>query len=168
MKTYFLNGSWNCDCDVCGLRFKSVDIVRRWDGAMTCKKCYEPRHPQDFIRVRDDRISVPFTRPENDIFVPQNTQVVFDEAITLLEVISTSAAFNRFIPNLGMFVEPLSPMSHALGLIKLNEETMGGTAVPDDAPEERITITEVLVAVLSSVASNKVLNGHKLNEVTLG
>lgn len=70
MRTYFKNGSWNCDCDVCGLRFKAEQLVRRWDGAMACKSCYEPRHPQDFIRVRDERISVSFTRPEVDVSIP--------------------------------------------------------------------------------------------------
>ena len=168
MRTYFLNGAWNCTCDVCGLRFKSVDIVRRWDGAMTCKSCYEPRHPQDFIRVRDERISVPFSRPENDLFVPQNTSVSVTDSLTLSEQFVSVATYLRSIPSSFVFYEPLTPASHALGLLKLNEETFGGTGRNSDISKETIVITESITVQLNSIASNRVLNGSKLNEVTLG
>lgn len=37
---------------------------------MVCKACWEERHPQDFLRVRGDDPSVPWTRPEaEDQFV---------------------------------------------------------------------------------------------------
>src|ERR1700694_145838 len=98
MKTYFKNGSWNCVCDVCGFRFKAEDIVKRWDGAMVCRKDYEPRHPQDFIRVRDERISVPFTRPENDVFVPQTTLALIGDTLSIDETVTTATTFIRYIP----------------------------------------------------------------------
>ena len=58
-------GDWNVLCDVCGFKFKSRDIQKRWDGFMVCKEDYEPRHSSDFFRGFPDDSSVPFTRPNN-------------------------------------------------------------------------------------------------------
>lgn len=35
--------------------------MKRWDGLIVCPEDYENRHPQDFLRARQERISVPFT-----------------------------------------------------------------------------------------------------------
>lgn len=35
---------------------------------MVCEQDYELRNPQDFLRVRGDNPSVPWTRPETDTF----------------------------------------------------------------------------------------------------
>lgn len=59
-------GSWNAICDVCGLRFKSSQMRKRWDGLMVDSACMESRHPQEFIRVRPERIAVPWARPEGE------------------------------------------------------------------------------------------------------
>lgn len=58
-------GKWNVICDRCGFKFKSDEVMQEWTGLIVCrKKCFETRHPQDFVRpVKDDQ-SVPFTRPE--------------------------------------------------------------------------------------------------------
>lgn len=64
-------GSWNAICDVCGLRFKSSQMRKRWDGLMVDSACYETRHPQDFLRVRPEKIAVPWSRPEGeDQYIP--------------------------------------------------------------------------------------------------
>lgn len=71
MQTYYKPGTWNCICDVCGRRFKSDEMLRRWDGALVCKYDWELRHPMDFLRGRKEKISVPFARDEpKDQFVP--------------------------------------------------------------------------------------------------
>lgn len=61
--TYFKSGEWNVVCDVCSEKIKSSDARKRWDGFITCPQCYEERHPQDFVRARQDKITVPFQRP---------------------------------------------------------------------------------------------------------
>jgi hypothetical protein len=58
------HGDWNAICDVCGFKFKASQLRRRWDGFMVCSEDYEERHPQDLLRVRPDRQSVPWVRPE--------------------------------------------------------------------------------------------------------
>jgi len=57
-------GVWSAICDVCGFTFGSNELKERWDGLRTCKKDWEGRHPQDFIRAREEKITPPWTRPE--------------------------------------------------------------------------------------------------------
>lgn len=74
--TYYKPGTWNCICDVCGRKVKSDELRKRWDGFMVCAEDWEPRHPLDFIRVRGELLTVPYTRPEStDSFIdgPQCT-----------------------------------------------------------------------------------------------
>lgn len=57
-------GDWNAVCDSCGGKFKASQMKRRWDGFMVCKDDFEMRHPQDFLKARSDKISVPWSRPQ--------------------------------------------------------------------------------------------------------
>lgn len=63
MKNYLIPGDYNALCDSCGRKFKASQLKRRWDGLMVCEEDYELRHPQDFLRVQRERISVPWARP---------------------------------------------------------------------------------------------------------
>ena len=63
---FYKPGAWNVHGDVCGFKFKSTDIQKRWDGLMVCKDDWEIDHPQKFLRVREDRQTVPFVRKQND------------------------------------------------------------------------------------------------------
>lgn len=58
---YFKSGEWNVYCMVCNRKIKAGDALKRWDGLLVCKEDYENRHPMDFLRARQERISVPFT-----------------------------------------------------------------------------------------------------------
>lgn len=57
-------GTWSVICDVCGFRFRSDEVKKRWDGLITCEKDWEIKHPQLTIRVPKEDIAPPFTRPE--------------------------------------------------------------------------------------------------------
>lgn len=65
---YFAEGEWNFICDVCNRKTKSGNARHRWDGAITCGRasCFEYRHPQDFVRGKDDPQAVPWSRPGGD------------------------------------------------------------------------------------------------------
>lgn len=70
IKNHFVSGEWNVTCDVCSRKIKSSLAKERWDGFIVCPDDYETRHPQDFIQARQDKITVPFTRPIPDyVFV---------------------------------------------------------------------------------------------------
>lgn len=58
---YFKSGEWNVYCMVCNRKIKAGNALKRWDGLLVCPADYENRHPQDFLRARQERISVPFT-----------------------------------------------------------------------------------------------------------
>lgn len=63
--TYFRMGDHNAICDVCGFKYKFSQLLKNWQNLYVCKKCWEPRHPQDFVRAVKDRQSVPVSRPRN-------------------------------------------------------------------------------------------------------
>jgi hypothetical protein len=57
-------GRWSAICDVCGFRFHSDKLQKRWDGLMVCSKDYETKHPSDFFRLKGENVNPPWTRPE--------------------------------------------------------------------------------------------------------
>ena len=74
-RDYYAKGAWNARCDVCGFKRKSFEMQPRWDGAMVCmpsvhEGCWEPRHPQDFVRARPDGQPPPWLRPD-----PSDTEI---------------------------------------------------------------------------------------------
>lgn len=67
-------GEWLVICDRCGFRYYSSQLQKEWTGLYTCKGpgtigCWEPRHPQDFVRGVMDNQNVPWKRPGSDTFV---------------------------------------------------------------------------------------------------
>lgn len=57
-------GLWNVICDRCGFKYKSNELKKEWTNLMVCNSCWEPRHPQDFVRSIPDQLPLPYTRPE--------------------------------------------------------------------------------------------------------
>lgn len=98
MNTTLEIGKWNVICDQCGVKRKSDQVTKRWDGLIVCKTetrpgCFEHRHPQDFIRGVVEDTSVPFTRPE-----PANTFVsvtYIDETVGTQERSKPTGTFNN-------------------------------------------------------------------------
>ena len=62
-RNWFKSGEWNVWCMVCNRKIKSSESLKRWDGLIVCSDDYENRHPLDFLRARQERISVPFSSP---------------------------------------------------------------------------------------------------------
>lgn len=60
-RNYFKSGEWNVICMVCNRKIKASASLKRWDGLIVCHDDYETRHPMDFLRARQERISVPFS-----------------------------------------------------------------------------------------------------------
>lgn len=57
-------------CDVCGFQYRSSQTRMRWDNLRVCTKDWEPRHPQEYVRGKKDRIAVPNPRPQPpDVFI---------------------------------------------------------------------------------------------------
>ena len=62
----YLHGSYNALCDVCGFKFKAVDLKKRWDSLMVCKEDFETRHPSDLYIATSEDTSVPWVRSEDN------------------------------------------------------------------------------------------------------
>jgi hypothetical protein len=68
---FFSDGRWNLICDECGHKYKNTYIKETWDGRRVCRKCWEPRNTQDFVKGVKDWQQVPFSRPDTQpTFVP--------------------------------------------------------------------------------------------------
>ena len=44
-------------CDVCGFEYRHNVMKKRWDGLVVCPEDFELRHPQDFVRVKEEDVS---------------------------------------------------------------------------------------------------------------
>jgi len=60
---YIPGDNW-VSCDTCGFDYRRSQIVKDHDGYMVCKKCYDPQHPQEFVRGRRDKVAVKDPRSE--------------------------------------------------------------------------------------------------------
>jgi hypothetical protein len=73
-------GTWATICDVCGFRFPSNKLSKRWDGLMTCREDWEARHPQDFIQIRQEKIAPDWVRPvAPDQFIPETGLLITED-----------------------------------------------------------------------------------------
>lgn len=65
----FVPGDPPAICDRCGFKYHLSQLRKEWTGFMVChgpgtNDCWEPRHPQEFVRGVRDRQHVPNARPE--------------------------------------------------------------------------------------------------------
>ena len=67
---YLALGTWNAQCSMCGSKYKASELKRYWTGTYRCTSCWEPRHPQDFVRGVQDVQTVPWSQPDNWVLVP--------------------------------------------------------------------------------------------------
>lgn len=58
-------------CDSCGFDIRAFDIMETWDGRLVCPSDWEPRHPQDFVRSKQEHIAAEYpVRPDPEpIFI---------------------------------------------------------------------------------------------------
>src|SRR3990167_4141973 len=67
----FKSGDYWAVCDRCGFDFRVSKLREEWTGAVVCTTCWEPRHPQDFVKSVEDNQT-----PESYIRVPQEEEFV--------------------------------------------------------------------------------------------
>lgn len=65
-KQEYIPGDHWLVCDSCGLTFRRSEMRERWDNLWVCRKDWEPRHPQELVQPRHDRIAVDVARPPED------------------------------------------------------------------------------------------------------
>lgn len=50
-------------CGRCGFTRYGSQMKKEWTGLVVCPECWDPRHPQDFVRAKADKQSVKDPRP---------------------------------------------------------------------------------------------------------
>lgn len=66
----YVHGDYNVICDRSGFKVKASDTQLEWNGLRVRKADWEQRQPQDFVKGRADRQTVPDSRPEQtDVFL---------------------------------------------------------------------------------------------------
>ena len=50
----YITGSHWAVCDSCGFQFRSEDLTETWDKLWVCDEDFETRHPQEFLRVKEE------------------------------------------------------------------------------------------------------------------
>jgi hypothetical protein len=59
-------GHWLAVCDRCGVTKWNDGLRLEWTGLRVCGKCWEPRHPQEYVQgVKDDQ-APDWARPKQD------------------------------------------------------------------------------------------------------
>lgn len=66
-------------CDQCASEYKLSELRKRFDGAIVCRACWEPRHPQEHIRPRREPQPPRNVRPDRE---PSYAQVCTMEGVT--------------------------------------------------------------------------------------
>jgi len=66
-------------CDRCGRQRWRSDCRKDWKGLIVCADtCYEPRHPQESLRVRPNHIAVTDPRPPKTTYLEWGDVTVDD------------------------------------------------------------------------------------------
>ena len=107
-KNYYVSGEWNLICDVCSKKIKAHDAKTRWDGLVVCPDDFEHRHPQDYVKAKIDKITVPFTRPRpTDVFLLR--QPILDTVtISDLNATQIKMEYNKSLFDVVITADPIS------------------------------------------------------------
>jgi hypothetical protein len=55
---------YNVICDRSGFKRKRSECRLTWDGYLVSKEFWEPRQPQDFVRIKADNQAVDIAKPD--------------------------------------------------------------------------------------------------------
>lgn len=72
-------GDWLYQCQRCGFTKYASEIQEEWAGLRVCSTCWEPRHPQEFVRGRPDDQTVPYANPPGEPHFLQPNEVTRDD-----------------------------------------------------------------------------------------
>jgi hypothetical protein len=71
-------GNWLAICDRCGREYLSGELRKMWNGLMVDSRCWEPRHPQEFIHGIKEAIPAWYSNEPADIQINPYLYVAID------------------------------------------------------------------------------------------
>lgn len=78
---YLRPGDWNVRCDRCGKKLKGSEARATWDNLYVCDRCWEPRHPQDFVRAVPEHPTPAFVRNPPDVHIGTADGIIMEDAL---------------------------------------------------------------------------------------
>ena len=77
---YLRLGDWNIRCDRCGKKIKGTEARQTWNNLYVCGPCWEPRHPQDFVRSVVEHPTPPFVRDPPDTLIERGEAIILEDS----------------------------------------------------------------------------------------
>lgn len=144
-KHYYNSGEFNLYCDVCAKKIKAHESKLRWDGLRVCTDDWEERQPQDFVRARQDKISIPFSRPventSNNISYGMWDRVTLRESNNILSVLFSND-INETLPITeqvflwrAVSVSEIIPITEVPNFVVQNTPNYSDVAIPHESGE---------------------------------
>lgn len=93
----YKKGTWNYICPVCGFKYHADQVLRRWDGLYVCKKDFEFRHEQDFLRTQPESDNVTYIFKEPDVTITITTAVT-SVTVTVLDEFGDPCVGKTIVP----------------------------------------------------------------------
>ena len=50
----YKSGDHWVECQRCAFVYRASRMKREWTGLTVCSECWEPRHPQEFVRAKQE------------------------------------------------------------------------------------------------------------------
>ena len=100
-------GDFKRICDRTGFATRASNTTKQWNGLVVRRDVAEPRHPQEFVRGRSDKQSVPDPRPRQvSEFVGALTTVTTADAVAGAQLLDVDSSV-RFLPgdHLGIMLD---------------------------------------------------------------
>jgi len=60
---YYSDGDWNVICQRTGFKVKAYNTRKQWNNLIVRSESFERRHPQDYLRSKQDQPGVRDARP---------------------------------------------------------------------------------------------------------
>lgn len=126
----YIPGDYHMICDRCGGKFRRSEMQKTWEGYWVDSKCFNVRHPQDFVKNIRDKQSVPVARPDRNSSLGETTlfasSAKFANSITL-----TSTSYIIKYSSLGITLDDgtvqwtFATADPAAGVVQLNDQLWG-------------------------------------------
>ena len=100
LRNHHRPGDWLAVCDESGIVGYASQMVKRWDGLFVRPQAFETRHPQEFVRARNDPVPLRDVRPMADLALGCASTPVYI-GTTTIRTLTNNATGARYQPGIG-------------------------------------------------------------------
>ena len=159
------------ECDRCSIVIRASKAKKEWTGLVVCPDCWEPRHPQDFVKsVPDHTKAEGLVRPESpDVFLPRNiTRHLYDRQNTWDKQDLTATFERTFSTGEGITTSDDAAKTFDPDVLadtaSTSDNVMVGFLKEQDLLDN-VTTAEVITAFISTVYNRDISDSVTTSEV---